>query len=49
VVRRKACRGELPVSLQEKIEILVLLAVDRDEESRNSAFHTLESWPPEEL
>jgi hypothetical protein len=49
VVRRKACRGELPVSLQEKIEILVLLAVGRDEESRDSAFHTLESWPPEEL
>jgi hypothetical protein len=49
VVRRKACCGELPVSLQEKIEILVLLAGDRDEESRNSAFHTLESWPPEEL
>jgi hypothetical protein len=49
VVRHKACRGELPVSLPEKIEILVLLAVDRDEESRNSAFHTLESWPPEEL
>jgi len=48
-VRRKACRGELPVSLQEKIEILVLLAGDRDEESRNSAFHTLESWPSEEL
>ena len=49
MVRHKACRGELPVSLPEKIEILVLLAVDRDEESRNSAFHTLESWPPEEL
>ena len=49
MVRRKACRGQLPVSLQEKIEILVLLAVDRDEESRDSAFHTLESWPPEEL
>jgi hypothetical protein len=48
-VRRKACRGELPVSLQEKIEILVLLAGDRDDESRNSAFHTLESWPSEEL
>ena len=48
-MRRKACRGELPVSLQEKIEILVLLAGDRDEESRNSAFHTLESWPSEEL
>ena len=49
MVRRKACRGELPVPLQEKIEILVLLAVDRDEESRNSAFQTLESWPPAEL
>jgi hypothetical protein len=49
VVRRKACRGELPVSLQEKIKILVFLAVDGDEESRNSAFHTLESWPREEL
>jgi hypothetical protein len=35
--------------LQEKIEILVLLAGDRDEESRNSAFNTLESWPPAEL
>ena len=49
MVRRKACRGELPVSLQEKIEILVLLAVDGDEESRNSAFHTLESWVPGDL
>ena len=48
-MRRKACRGELPVSLQEKIEILVLLAGDRDEETRNSAFQTLESWPPAEL
>ena len=48
-MRRKACRGELPVSLQEKIEILVLLAADRDEETRNTAFHTLQSWPPEEL
>jgi hypothetical protein len=27
----------------------VLLAVDKDEESRISAIHTLESWPPEEL
>ncbi len=48
-MRRKACRGDLPVSLQEKIEILVLLAVDNDEESRNSAFHTLEYWVPAEL
>ena len=27
----------------------MLLAVDKDEESRISAIHTLESWPPEEL
>jgi hypothetical protein len=49
VVRRKACRGELPVPLQERIEILVVLAAGADEESRDSAFHTLRSWPPEEL
>ena len=49
MVRRKACRGELPVSLQEKIEILVALAAGGEEESQTSAFHTLESWPSEEL
>ena len=49
MVRRKACRGELPVSLQEKIEILVVLAAGGEEESQSSAFHTLQSWPPEEL
>jgi hypothetical protein len=49
VVRRKACRGELPVSLQERIEILVVLAASGEEESQSSAFHTLQSWPPEEL
>jgi len=49
VVRRKACRGELPVSLQERIEILVILAAGGEEESQKSAFHTLQSWPPEEL
>ena len=48
-MRRKACRGELPVSLQERIEILVVLAAGGEEESQSSAFHTLESWPPEEL
>jgi hypothetical protein len=48
-VRRKACRGELPVSLPERIEILVVLAADGDDESRQSAFHTLQSWPTEEL
>ena len=49
MVRRKACRGELPVSLQEKIEILVFLAGDRNEEIQNTAFNTLQSWPSEEL
>jgi hypothetical protein len=49
VVRRKACRGELPVSLQETIEILVVLATGEEEESQSSAFHTLLSWPSEGL
>jgi hypothetical protein len=49
VIRQKACRGELPVSLPEKVEILVLLAGDKDDETRNCAFQALESWPPEEL
>jgi hypothetical protein len=35
--------------LQEKIEILVVLATSGDEESQQSAFYTLESWPPQEL
>jgi len=49
VVRRKACRGELPVPLQESIEILVILASGGEEESQSTALHTLQSWPPEEL
>jgi hypothetical protein len=49
VVRRKACRGELPVSLQEKIEILVLLASGVEGEEQSTAFETLQSWPPGEL
>jgi hypothetical protein len=35
--------------LQEKIEILVVLAAGGEEESQSSAFQTLQSWPPEEL
>lgn len=49
MVRRKACRGELPVPLQETIEILVLMASGEDEESQKAALQTLQSWPPEEL
>ncbi len=49
VVRRKASRGELPVSLQEKIEILVLLASGGEGEEQSTALQALQSWPPEEL
>jgi len=49
VVRRKACRGELPVSLQEKIEILVLLASGVEGEEQTAALETLQSWPSAEL
>jgi hypothetical protein len=49
VVRRKACRGELPVSLQEKIEILVLLASGAEVEEQTTALQTLQCWPPAEL
>lgn len=49
MVRRKACRGELPVPLQERIEILVILANGGEEESQNTALHTLQSWPPDQL
>ena len=49
MVLRKACRGELPVSLQERIEILVVLAGGEEGENQRSALHTLESWPSQEL
>ena len=49
MVRRKACRGELPVSLQEKIEILVLLASGVEGEEQTAALETLQSWPSAEL
>jgi len=49
VVRRKACRGELPVPLRERVEILVIMANGEEEESQDTALHTLQSWPPEEL
>jgi hypothetical protein len=49
VVRRKACRGELPVSLHEKIEILVLLASEGEVEDQTTALQTLQCWPPAEL
>ena len=49
MVRRKACRGELPVSLPERIEILVVLAAGGEGEDQSTALQTLQSWPAEEL
>ena len=50
MVRRKACRGELPVPVAEKLEILVVLATTgREDESQEAARHTLREWPLEEL
>jgi len=49
VVRRKVCRGQLPVSLQERIEILVVLATGSEGEDQITALQTLQSWHHEEL
>jgi hypothetical protein len=49
VIRRKAACGELPVSAAEKIEILVLLSADPDQEIRALAGRTLREWNAEDL
>jgi hypothetical protein len=49
VIRQKAAVGDLPVPSGEKVEILVLLAQDRDETTRDTAFATLRSINSEEL
>jgi len=49
LVRRKAAEGVLAVSLEEKIEILMLLSADRDDQIRAKALDTLYSWNREEL
>ncbi len=43
MVRRKGAEGNLPVSISEKIEILVMLSADSDESIRNTAYYTLET------
>src|SRR5271169_4228603 len=48
-IRQKAAVGDLPLPPGEKIEILVLLAQDRDEATRDTAFATLKSFNSEEL
>jgi len=49
VIRQKGAAGDLPVQLDEKIEILTFLAQDKDETTRDTAFATLQSINPEEL
>jgi hypothetical protein len=48
-VRRKAAEGGLPVSLEEKIEILAVLCDDPDPATRAAAFNTLLNWDTAEL
>ncbi|MGH9356761.1 MAG: hypothetical protein ACRD10_11585 [Terriglobia bacterium] len=48
-VRRKGAVGEIPVPPVEKIEILVALASDPEEEVRGQALQTLAAWPASEL
>jgi hypothetical protein len=49
LIRRKAACGQLPVSVAEKIEILVLLSADSDAEIRSLAGRTLREWNGEDL
>jgi len=49
LIRRKAAEGDLPVSLEEKIEILVTLCRDPDEATRTTALKTLNHWDSAEL
>ena len=49
LIRRKAAEGALPVSLEEKIEILVTLCCDPDETTRARALTTLQHWDAAEL
>jgi hypothetical protein len=49
LIRRKAAEGGLPVSLDEKIEILVTVCDDGDKDTRDKAFETLKNWDIAEL
>jgi hypothetical protein len=49
LIRRKAAEGRLPVSPEEKIEILLTLSRDHDETIRNTALTTLKNWDEAEL
>jgi hypothetical protein len=49
IIRRKGAEGNLPVSLEERIEALVILCGDREEGIRQRALETLQGWNPQEL
>jgi len=49
VVRRKGAEGNLPLPVEEKIEILTLLAGDADAELRAQAQDTLSKWDTAEI
>lgn len=49
VVRRKALEGDLPVPRAERIEILTILARDKDEATRKHALQTLLQWNAQDL
>ncbi|MBZ5561056.1 MAG: hypothetical protein LAP13_01400 [Acidobacteriia bacterium] len=49
VVRRKALEGDLPVPGAERIEILTILARDKDEATRKHALQTLLQWDAQDL
>jgi hypothetical protein len=44
VVRHKGAEGNLPLPAEDKIEILALLAADREAEVRAKALETLQGW-----
>jgi len=48
-IRRKGACGDLPVGLEEKIEILALLAADADRAISQQAQETLRHWDTREL
>ncbi len=49
IVRRKALEGDLPVPRAERIEILTILARDKDEATRKHALQTLLQWNAQDL
>lgn len=49
MIRRKALAGELPIPLEEKIEILIFLSGNKDEAIRTQAFRALVKWNRKEL